>query len=92
MATNSIGYEPRSCQYSPRDFEGANEWETWKMQLWNTMAQYFYPGLAALEQYMLRSNREKRCVDCGESEPTERTVKSGLVKSIDRYYLCTAWE
>lgn len=63
-----------------------NEWEQWKARIWNAMSARFYPGLAALEQYMLRSQEEKRCVECGEAGTAKQ--ESVLIKSVSHYYFC----
>ena len=72
---------------SPID-EIRTEWQQWHDQLWESMTERFgYPGLAHLEQLMIRSRREKRCVDCGAAG-TSRQTGGGLVKSVDHYYFC----
>lgn len=64
------------------------EWQTWREGIWNVMVERFngHPGLAPLEQYMLRSRKEKRCVDCGELGTVEH--KSVIVPSVSHYYMC----
>ena len=68
-----------------------NDWERWKAETWNALTRGLegYPGLAPLEQYMLRSQRERRCIDCGApgTVPVERTEAS-LVKTVAVYYHC----
>lgn len=64
-----------------------NDWQQWKARIWNSMADRFgYPGLAPLEQWMLRSQKEKRCINCGD--PTTASTESVLIKSVRLYYHC----
>jgi len=67
-----------------------NAWEQWKMRLWNQMVREFhtYPGLAPLEQWMRRSHKERRCLNCGE--PGTNEVKSLLIACVRSYWLCAA--
>ena len=69
------------------DVDG-NDWEQWRARIWNQLASGLrgYPGLAPLEQWMLRSAKERRCVQCGE--PGEVEEDSVLVASVRRYWLC----
>lgn len=69
-----------------------NEWHQWRAQMWNQMADGLggYPGLAPLEQWMLRSAKEKRCVECGEPGEVEQT--SAIVASVKTYWLCASCE
>jgi hypothetical protein len=63
-------------------------WGEWKESVWTTLErQGYYPGLIALEQYMRRSQSDKRCVDCGE-RGTVRQESGGLVPSVSFYYFC----
>lgn len=64
-----------------------NDWEQWKARVWNVMADRFgHPGLAPLEQWTWRSNRERRCIDCGE--PGTVRQESGLIKVVSHYWFC----
>ncbi len=65
-----------------------NDWQQWRARIWNQIADAFgtYPGLAPLEQWMLRSKRERRCVDCGE--PGSVWEQSVIVASVRHYWLC----
>ena len=70
-------------------------WSEWKAAIWTSMERDFgYPGLAPLEQYMHRSKKEKRCVECGEPG-TERHT-SHIVASVPFFWMCpechTYWE
>ena len=68
--------------------EGGNDWQRWKIRMDNQMRRQFtHPGLAPLEQFMIRSQREKRCIDCGE--PSTDFQESILIKSVKGYYHCT---
>ena len=66
----------------------ASDWQRWKENIWDQMVRHFhcYPGLAPLEQWILRSNREKRCVECGE--PGTVRQESVLIKVVDHYWMC----
>ena len=73
--------------------EEGNDWERWKIRMYNQMARQFtHPGLAPLEQYMIRSQREKRCIDCGDPCSPDRFMDSVLVKSVKGYYHCAECE
>ena len=62
-------------------------WAEWKDAIWNQMADRFgHPGLAPLEQYMIRSEREKRCVDCGE--PGTISKASVIIPRVKTYWMC----
>lgn len=66
------------------------EWYAWKTAIWDSMAARFgYPGLAPLEQYMLRSQKEQRCVECGlpGTQPQGRSAYS-LVQAVKCYWFC----
>ena len=64
-----------------------NEWEQWRAHIWNTIAaRVGYPGLAPLEQWMLRSRKERRCIQCGEAGTVPHDSK--LVASVDHYFMC----
>ena len=64
-----------------------NSWVRWKIKIDNQMTRQFtHPGLAPLEQFMIRSQREKRCIDCGE--PSTDFQESILIKSVKGYYHC----
>jgi hypothetical protein len=64
-----------------------DDWQAWKDRIWESMeARFGYPGLAPLEQYMIRSRKEKRCIECGDPGTVEQ--KSVLVASVDRYWMC----
>lgn len=66
---------------------GTQTWSEWKDAVWTSMEQRFgYPGLAPLEQYMIRSKKERRCVECGDLG----TVQHGsmIVKSVSHYFMC----
>lgn len=58
--------------------------------MWNQLeAQYGYPGLAALEQYMWRSHKETRCVECGDpGTAKQERSRVSLVQSIPFYWMC----
>ena len=60
-----------------------NDWEQWRARIWNQMADGFraYPGLAPLEQWMRRSKKEKRCIECGELGTVKQ--ESVIVASVD---------
>jgi len=74
--------------YSPEEIAEGNEWEQWKMRVWNQMARHFghHPGLAPLEQWMRRSRKERRCIICGE--PGVKEVKSVLIACVPSYWTC----
>jgi hypothetical protein len=64
-----------------------NEWEQWRAKIWNQMSDRFgYPGLAPLEQWMRRSRKEKRCIECGETGGVRQ--ESIIVAAVDHYWLC----
>ena len=63
-----------------------NEWQQWCQRMWNQIARGGYPGLAPLEQYMRRSLKEKRCIDCGE--PGTVYQESVIVPAVAGYYFC----
>ena len=65
-----------------------NEWEQWRARVWNQLASGLrgYPGLAPVEQWMLRSRKERRCVQCGE--PGAEEQDSMLIASVRSYWLC----
>ena len=72
-----------------------NEWEQWRARIFNQMIHQFgNPGLAPLEQFMLRSRKEKRCIECGE--PGEVSYKSVIIASVGIYWMClpcaASWE
>jgi hypothetical protein len=66
-------------------------WREWKARIHESMQEHlgFRPGLAVLEQHMIRCAAEQRCVDCGGrgTVPQDRTPHS-LVKSVQRYWFC----
>lgn len=66
-------------------------WREWKDKIHDSMQAHlgFRPGLAVLEQHMIRSEVEQRCIECGEpgTVAQERTEHS-LVKSVARYWFC----
>jgi hypothetical protein len=67
--------------------EPVTDWYTWKDRIWTSMeARFGYPGLAPLEQYMLRSAKEQRCVECGD--PGTQQQASVLVASVKHYWMC----
>lgn len=67
--------------------EAVAEWRQWREAIWNLMEKHLgYPGLGPLEQYMLRSKREKRCIDCGK--PGTMYQQSVLIKCVDHYWMC----
>lgn len=72
----------------PESMITGNEWKRWRMRIWNQMAVGLggYPGLAPLEQWMRRSHKERRCVECGD--PGEAEQESVLVLSVRSYWLC----
>jgi hypothetical protein len=62
-------------------------WAEWREAIWDSMERRFgYPGLAPLEQYMLRSRKERRCVECGAPGTVEH--RSHIVASVDTYWMC----
>jgi hypothetical protein len=65
-----------------------NDWEQWRARIWNQIADGFqgHPGLAPLEQWMRRSHKEKRCIECGD--PGTIQQDSIIVASVDSYFLC----
>lgn len=64
-----------------------NDWERWRAIIWNSMALRFgYPGLAPLEQWMRRSKREKRCLECGAAGTIQE--ESVIVKAVSHYWMC----
>ena len=65
-----------------------NDWEQWRATMWNTIADGMqgHPRLAPLEQWMLRSRKEQRCVQCGT--PTDNKQDSIIVASVSHYYIC----
>ena len=64
-----------------------DEWADWRGRIWDSMeARFGYPGLAPLEQYMLRSRKERRCVECGD--PGTARQESILIKSVSHYFMC----
>lgn len=66
-----------------------NDWEQWRARMWNQMVDQFgYPGLAPLEQYMKRSHRERRCVECGE--PGTVNQVSVIIPAVADYWMCDA--
>ena len=78
-----------SPYHMPIDDE-CNEWQQWKARMWNQLADGIrsHPGMAALEQWMIRSQREKRCIDCGEPCTKEHFHQSILIKCVKGYYHC----
>jgi hypothetical protein len=76
--------------------EPESEWQAWKERMWDQLVHQFYPdhGLCAQEQYTRRSQRERRCIECGE--PGTVKQESVLIKAVSHYYLCDAcnayWE
>ena len=68
-------------------FEKRNDWQQWKDKIWDSMtAAYGYCGLAILEQYTVRSNKEGRCIECGAKGTHKQ--KSHLIRSVDHYWFC----
>lgn len=64
-----------------------NDWEQWKARVWNALvARFGYPGLAPLEQWIVRSYKERRCVECGA--PGTHQHESVLVKVVPHYWMC----
>lgn len=65
-----------------------NEWEQWKARIWNSMTRHLlsFPGLAPLEQWMRRSYKEKRCLECGDPGTVQHF--SVIVACVDSYLLC----
>jgi len=66
-------------------------WETWKEKVWESMKGLGphggLAGLAAFEQYALRSNAEKRCIDCGA--PGVVKVEAGkYCQAVKHYWVC----
>ena len=69
--------------------EEGNDWQRWKIRMYNQLARQFErPQLSALEQYMKRSFKEKRCIDCGDSCGPDHFMESILIKSVQGYYSC----
>lgn len=68
--------------------DSESEWESWKQRVWNavTIRCGAHPGLVPLEQYMLRSHKEKRCIECGEPGTVQQ--RSALILSVAGYYFC----
>ena len=66
-----------------------SDWEQWKARIWNQIADglHGYPGLAPLEQWMWRSQKERRCIDCGSPGEVEQ-VGGGLIASVRSYWMC----
>lgn len=65
----------------------AQTWQEWSDALWDAMERrYGYPGLAHLEQKMLRSKREQRCVECGDAGTEQQ--ESTLIASVSHYWMC----
>ena len=65
----------------------AEDWYGWKERLWDAMAErYGYPGLAHMEQVVLRSKKETRCAECGA--PGTVRHDSSLIKSVSHYFVC----
>jgi hypothetical protein len=55
--------------------------------MWRNMERaYGRPGLAFLEQKILRSVAEKRCASCGA--PGTVLQRSGLVRVVRAYWMC----
>jgi len=83
--------EVEALCYPESEFKDANDWEQWKMRLWNQMVRNFgrHPGLAPLEQYMLRSAAEHRCIECGDVGSV-RVESGGLicVARVTHYFMC----
>lgn len=64
-----------------------NDWEQWKARMFNQMVDQFgSPGFAPLEQYTLRSKKEKRCIECGAAGTVQQ--KSILIKCVSHYWMC----
>jgi len=62
-------------------------WQEWKDAIADSMMHRFErPGLCILEQYVLRSQKEKRCIVCGDAG-TKRQ-ESVLIKSASHYWMC----
>ena len=74
---------------APQHIEASgNVWEQCRTRSWNLTGEGFraYPGPAPLEQWMRRSKKEKRCIECGELGTVKQ--ESVIVASVDHYYLC----
>lgn len=65
-----------------------NEWQQWKARVWNQIAASIqgHPGLAPLEQWMRRSAKEKRCIECGK--PGQVREESIIVACVSHYWMC----
>ena len=65
------------------------DWQQWRARMWNQIADRVrgHPRLSPLEQWMLRSRKEQRCVECGE-EGTIKCLGSPLVPSVSHYFMC----
>lgn len=74
---------------SPESTAASDEWYAWREGLATARVGYIpLDNLAQLEQLMLRSHKETRCAECGEAGAVWHV--SGLIKSVDHYYLCDA--
>ena len=64
------------------------DWQLWREDMWDRMVRQFWPhhGMPTLEQYTIRSRREKRCIECGE--PGTVKEESVLIKAVPYYWFC----
>ncbi|KKL47774.1 hypothetical protein LCGC14_2332150 [marine sediment metagenome] len=84
MSENSLTQAAVYCDEMPVT---GNQWEQWRARIWNAIAaRVGYPGLAPLEQWMLRSRKEKRCIQCGNPGTVQQ--ESVLIASVDHYFMC----
>lgn len=67
-------------------------WHEWKDALYERCYSRFPKdgGMVAQEQLTLRSNHEKRCIDCGAPGSIQKV--SVLIKSVPCYYFCDGCE
>lgn len=67
-----------------------DEWAAWSQRVWDTLAARFdRPHMAYLEQRMMRSQREQRCVQCGDAGTVrEDSGPHSLIHSVSHYWLC----
>lgn len=84
--------ERRKCRAALPSDEAQTEWLTWsegiRRQIEGPLRDRLrLAQLSVLEQRMLRSKAEQRCIECG-LPGVERLEGGGLVQSVDHYWFC----
>ena len=76
----------------PQQREEGNDWQRWMVrmsnQIWRRTGGTPLTNMCVLEQYYTRSQREKRCYNCGEPCGKDRFYQSILIKVVKGYYHC----